>query len=249
MRVDFNILNMIDETLNPSVEKSTAENSVVNSESLNVNPSGNAPAVEEAAAIGAAVAAAGEIVDSVVSESGESGASEVSVADAETGTDAAEEEMRGAVISDEELKRLSSKSLKEIVEAFRNLVENGDIMELNRQAEYIKATFYKVLKEEKIASGYHVLPGSAEYVETSEPEDGLEAVSDTEPVSEEPEAVPAKDDEEVSVNPFIEIERAFKDLYANYKAPTIKPAAPCISRIWSARSRPIWRRSWRLSRN
>ena len=209
---------MIDETLNPSVEKSTAENSVVNSESLNVNPSGNAPAVEEAAAIGAAVAAAGEIVDSVVSESGESGASEVSVADAETGTDAAEEEMRGAVISDEELKRLSSKSLKEIVEAFRNLVENGDIMELNRQAEYIKATFYKVLKEEKIASGYHVLPGSAEYVETSEPEDGLEAVSDTEPVSEEPEAVPAKDDEEVSVNPFIEIERAFKDLYANYKA-------------------------------
>ena len=209
---------MIDETLNPSVEKSTAENSVVNSESLNVNPSGNAPAVEEAAAIGAAVAAAGEIVDSAGSESGKSETSEDAGVGVETGTDAVEEEMRGAVISDEELKKLSSKSLKEIVEAFRNLVENGDIMELNRQAEYIKATFYKVLKEEKIASGYHVLPGSAEYVETSEPEDGLEAVSDTEPVSEEPEAVPAKDDEEVSVNPFIEIERAFKDLYANYKA-------------------------------
>ena len=179
---------MIDETLNPSVEKSTAENSVVNSESLNVNPSGNAPAVEEAAAIGAAVAAAGEIVDSAGSESGKSETSEDAGVGVETGTDAVEEEMRGA---------------------FRNLVENGDIMELNRQAEYIKATFYKVLKEEKIASGYHVLPGSAEYVETSEPEDGLEAVSDTEPVSEEPEAVPAKDDEEVSVNPFIEIERAF----------------------------------------
>ena len=208
---------MIDETLNPSVEKSTAENSVVNSESLNVNPSGNAPPVEEAAAIGAAVAAAGEIVDSVVSESGESGASEVSVADAETGTDAAEEEMRGAVISDEELKRLSSKSLKEIVEAFRNLVENGDIMELNRQAEYIKATFYKVLKEEKIASGYHALPGSADYVEMPENETDAEpaseaASSDPEEAAGEPEAAPAKEDEEVSVNPFVEIGRAFKDL-------------------------------------
>ena len=76
---------MIDETLNPSVEKSTAENSVVNSESLNVNPSGNAPAVEEAAAIGAAVAAAGEIVDSAGSESGKSETSEDAGVGVETG--------------------------------------------------------------------------------------------------------------------------------------------------------------------
>ena len=159
---------MIDETLNPSVEKSTAENSVENSETLNVNPAENAPAAEETTAAGASAEAAGEIADAVASV-----AAETPVA-AETEAETAVEEMRGAVISDEELKKLSSKSLKEIVETFRNLVENGDIMELNRQAEYIKATFYKVLKEEKIASGYHALPGSADYVEMPESETDAE---------------------------------------------------------------------------
>ncbi|HIZ87670.1 MAG TPA: DUF349 domain-containing protein, partial [Candidatus Coprenecus pullistercoris] len=180
---------MIDETLNPSVEKSTAENSVENSETLNINPSGETPVAQAAA---------------------------------ETDTDAGTipsdgavpevEELRGAVISDEELKKLSSKSLKEIVEAFRNLVENGDIMELNRQAEYIKATFYKVLKEEKIASGYHVVPSPADYV-VQEQEDGQ-----PETQAEETGSGAVEEPEGVSVNPFIEIERAFKDLYANYKA-------------------------------
>lgn len=208
---------MIDETLNPSVEKSTAENSVENSETLNVNPTENAPAAEETTAAGASVEAAGEIADAAASV-----AAETPVA-AETEAETAVEEMRGAVISDEELKKLSSKSLKEIVETFRNLVENGDIMELNRQAEYIKATFYKVLKEEKIASGYHALPGSADYVEMPENETDAEpapeaASSEPEEAAGEPEAAPAKEDEEVSVNPFVEIERAFKDLYANYKA-------------------------------
>ncbi|HIZ85979.1 MAG TPA: DUF349 domain-containing protein [Candidatus Coprenecus stercoravium] len=159
---------MIDETLNPSVEKSTAENSVENPETTDVNVNENVNEEESRA-----------------------------------------EELKGAVISDEELKKLSSKSLKEIVDAFRKLVEDGDIMELNRQAEYIKATFYKVLKEEKIASGYHVQPGSAEYAEAPQENDAAEV----EETLQEPE-----ENQEVSVNPFIEIERAFKDLYTNYKA-------------------------------
>lgn len=54
---------MIDETLNPSVAKSTAENSIENSETLNVNASNVTSAVEEAAAIAAAVVAAGTVVD------------------------------------------------------------------------------------------------------------------------------------------------------------------------------------------
>ena len=150
---------MTEETLNPSLGKSTAENSVENSESLNVNASEVSPAVEEAAAVAAAVVAAGEIVDRADNEQPAAPAEPV----AEEPAVQEPEEMRGAIISDEELKSLSSKSLKEIVEAFRNLVDNGDIMELNRQSEYIKATFYKVLKEEKIASGYHVQPGTSDY--------------------------------------------------------------------------------------
>ena len=207
---------MIDETLNPSSGKSTTENSIENSETLNVNASNVTSAVEEAAAVAAAVVAAGEVVEKASAEQEPSAPSE----EAETSGDAVG--MRGAVISEEELKKLASKSLKEIVEAFRNLVDNGDIMELNRQAEYIKATFYKVLKEEKIASGYHVLPGAADYVPSQEEEEMQDALSEeqmaeTETVEEE-EAVEATDAQApVSVNPFIEIERAFKELYARYK--------------------------------
>lgn len=207
---------MIDETLNPSSGKSTTENSIENSETLNVNASNVTSAVEEAAAVAAAVVAAGEVVEQASAEQ-EPAAPSV---EAETSGDAVG--MRGAVISEEELKKLASKSLKEIVEAFRNLVDNGDIMELNRQAEYIKATFYKVLKEEKIASGYHVLPGAADYVPSQEEEEMQDALSEeqmaeTEAVEEE-EAVEAADTQTpVSVNPFIEIERAFKELYARYK--------------------------------
>ena len=209
---------MTEETLNPSLGKSTAENSVENSESLNVNASEVSPAVEEAAAVAAAVVAAGEIVDRADNE--QPAAPEEPVAEEPAVQEP--EEMRGAIISDEELKSLSSKSLKEIVEAFRNLVDNGDIMELNRQSEYIKATFYKVLKEEKIASGYHVQPGTSDYAGLPEEEEAGAVPADG-PVEagEEPEAVEEPVEEnapaEVSVNPFIEIERAFKELYARYK--------------------------------
>ena len=209
---------MTEETLNPSLGKSTAENSVENSESLNVNASEVSPAVEEAAAVAAAVVAAGEIVDKADNE--QPAAPEEPVAEEPAVQEP--EEMRGAIISDEELKSLSSKSLKEIVEAFRNLVDNGDIMELNRQSEYIKATFYKVLKEEKIASGYHVQPGVSDYAGVQEQEElGDVAVDQPEAEGSEPAAVEAPVEEsspaEVSVNPFIEIERAFKELYARYK--------------------------------
>ena len=210
---------MIDETLNPSEVKSTAEDSVENSETLNVNSLETKPALEEAAAVAAAVVSAGEMVSAADAGDSEPAAQE---------EPSATEQMRGAVISEEELKNLASKSLKEIVDTFRDLVDNGDIMELNRQAEYVKATFYKVLKEEKIASGYQAVSGSAEYVgvagdEGQEREDA-QAVQAEEELPESANAgeeTAASEDnvagETVSVNPFVEIERAFKELYARYK--------------------------------
>lgn len=216
---------MTEETLNPSLGKSTAENSVENSESLNVNASEVNSVVDEAAVVAAAVAAAGTLVDKAdavpAAEEAGTARTEPSAQEPDAEDAPAQEEMRGAVISEEELKSLSTKSLKEIVETFRNLVDNGDIMELNRQSEYIKATFYKVLKEEKIASGYHVQPGASGYEvvhEDAVSEDGADEqmTGVTGDVESRTDADGGKE-QEVSVNPFIEIERAFKELYARYK--------------------------------
>lgn len=224
-------MTMIDETLNPSLGKSTAENSVENSKSLNVNATEVDTVVGDAAAVAAAVVAAVEVagdadrtlVDSTVCAGD-------SAADGRMPEEtSAQEEMRGAVISDEELKTLGSKSLKEIVETFRNLVDNGDIMELNRQSEYIKATFYKVLKEEKISSGYHIVPGAQDYAGVQEgvavaglaedrlPEEPVAGATVSENEGPDGKDAGMTPETSVSVNPFVEIERAFKELYARYK--------------------------------
>ena len=156
---------MMDETINPSVEKSTLGAESICSENVNVENN---------------------------------------------------VEMKGDVLSQEELQNLSSKTLKEIVLLFEKLVETGDIMEMNKHAEYIKATFYKVLKEEKIASGYQVLPGTPDYVEIPEDMDVEESAEEVVEIQEEAEAAENLQDE-LSVNPFAEIERAFKSIYGKYK--------------------------------
>lgn len=129
------------------------------------------------------------------------------------------EVLKGAVISEEEIQKLGTKSLKEIVDLFEKLVDEGDIMEMNKQAEYIKATFYKVLKEEKIASGYMTMPD----VEMPETEEDHASVADDEEQQAEPleneneESVNETSESEEVANPFIQIERAFKEIYAKYK--------------------------------
>lgn len=158
-------MQMMDETINPSVEKSTLGAESICSENVNVENN---------------------------------------------------VEMKGDVLSQEELQNLSSKTLKEIVLLFEKLVETGDIMEMNKHAEYIKATFYKVLKEEKIASGYQVLPGTPDYVEIPEEMDVEEAAEEVVEIQEEAEVAENLQDE-ISVNPFAEIERAFKSIYGKYK--------------------------------
>ena len=182
---------MIDPTLNPSLEeKSTDQNSEMNVENTPVNEISDSPEKLDPAA-------AGEVADTPDQGS-----------------------MRGPLISEAELKSLATKSLKEIVETFRNLVENGEIMELNRQAESVKATFYKVLKEEKIASGF-VAP-AAEIAQPAGTVESEEAAADTEGTEEDiqPEVSAESEaaEDTASANPFIEIERAFKELYNSYRS-------------------------------
>jgi len=99
------------------------------------------------------------------------------------------------------LQELAEKSLKEIIEAFEQLVSRADQQEMYKYAEGIKAAFYKALKREKIASGCQ--PSPEDEIVTEAVEGTAEAVQETElPVSQ---------------NPFAQVERGFKTLYARYR--------------------------------
>ena len=91
----------------------------------------------------------------------------------------------------------SEKGLKEIVDTFKELLEGENMQQLYKHAEALKAAFYKNLRKEKIAAG------------AEQPAE--EAAAPAAPEAENAE-------EPVSFNPFAEIERGFKDLYAQYKA-------------------------------
>ncbi len=101
-----------------------------------------------------------------------------------------------SLISEEILHDLANKSLKEIVTLFESLVEKGDQQEMYKYAEPIKAIFYKTLKKEKIAAGF-VVPAEDVAAEAEEA---------------------AEVEEKVSENPFAEIERGFKEIFAKYKS-------------------------------
>ncbi len=88
----------------------------------------------------------------------------------------------------------SDKGLKEIIDIFQNLLESEDMQKLHKHAEVLKACFYKTLRKEKVAAGF------------ISPE-----------LADAPEAAETSSDESAS-NPFVEIERGFKDLYAGYRA-------------------------------
>ena len=90
----------------------------------------------------------------------------------------------------------SEKNLAELVKLFEELVQNEDRMKMSKEAEAIKAAFYKRLQKEKADAGL-----SASEV--------VEAVEDAEAeVAETTEA---------SENPFSEIERGFKEIYNAYR--------------------------------
>ena len=91
----------------------------------------------------------------------------------------------------------SEKNLAELVKLFEELVQNEERMKMSKEAEAIKAAFYKRLQKEKADAGLV----STDVVEPSE---------DAE-VQEEQEAA------EVTDNPFTEIERGFKEIYNAYR--------------------------------
>ncbi|MBQ4196570.1 MAG: DUF349 domain-containing protein [Bacteroidales bacterium] len=101
--------------------------------------------------------------------------------------DAKQESLKNEVQPEAEIQEsqdYSEKSLNEILSLFEQMIQEGDQQKLYKNAEPIKAGFYKVLRKEKIASGVFVEPG----------------------MGEQPQ------------NPFEEVEKAFKDLYAQYKS-------------------------------
>ena len=92
----------------------------------------------------------------------------------------------------------SEKNLAELVALFEELVQNEERMKMSKEAEAIKAAFYKRLQKEKADAGL---------VDTEVVE---EAEQTEEPVVEDLA-------ESVSENPFAQIERGFKDIYNRYR--------------------------------
>ena len=92
----------------------------------------------------------------------------------------------------------SEKTLAELVNLFEELVRNEERMKMSKDAEAIKSAFYKRLQKEKADVGL-----------VSEPV--VEPSEDDETVAEQPE------EEIVTVNPFVEIERGFKEIYNTYR--------------------------------
>jgi len=93
----------------------------------------------------------------------------------------------------------SEKNLAELVELFEELVQNEERMKMSKEAEAIKAAFYKRLQKEKMDAGLVS-------VETVEPADEAE---ETEEVVDETV--------ETSENPFAAIERGFKEIYNRFR--------------------------------
>ena len=89
----------------------------------------------------------------------------------------------------------AEKNLAELVKLFEELVQDEERMKKSKEAEAIKAAFYKRLQKEKAEAGYE-----APEVEAEEIEEVQEAVETA-----------------VSENPFAEIERGFKELYNTYR--------------------------------
>ena len=104
----------------------------------------------------------------------------------------------------------SEKTLAELVRLFEELAAAEDKMKRNKDAEAIKAAFYRRLSKERAEAGITVtaeVPGEPELEE----EVSEDAAAVAEPV--EVQAVA----ETVSEDPFTELERGFKSIYTTYK--------------------------------
>ena len=94
------------------------------------------------------------------------------------------------------------KNLAELVKLFEELVQNEERMKMSKEAEAIKAAFYKRLAKEKAEAGLtsvDIIPDEMPEEETSE-------------VVEQEEVV-----QEAGENPFADIEKGFKEIYNRYR--------------------------------
>ena len=103
-----------------------------------------------------------------------------------------------AVEATEPAVNYSEKTLAELVKLFEELVQNEERMKMSKEAGAIKAAFYRRLLKEKTEAGYT-------------------AAAVDEPAESEETAENAEEAAEVSDNPFVQIERGFKELYNAYK--------------------------------
>lgn len=90
----------------------------------------------------------------------------------------------------------SEMNLAELVKQFEDLVQNEERMKMSKEAEALKAAFYKRLQKEKLDAGIAAEPA---------------------PEAEETETEEAPVEEQTGENPFVEIEKGFKNLYNQYK--------------------------------
>ena len=93
----------------------------------------------------------------------------------------------------------SEKTLAEIVRLFEELMNDEGRMKRSKDAEALKAAFYKRLQKEKFDAGLT----ATDVVPAEQTADEQEVVEETE--------------DTVSENPFAEIEKGFKDLYNRYR--------------------------------
>jgi len=93
----------------------------------------------------------------------------------------------------------SEKNLAELVKLLEELVQNEERMKLYKEVEAIKAAFYKRLQKEKADAGLVS-------AEVAEPSDEMVEAD-----------VEAAETVEVSEDPFVEIERGFKEIYNRYR--------------------------------
>ena len=135
-------------------------------------------------------------------------------------------------VAPEEYIDYSEKGLKELLDIFQELLDGDDVQKLYKNAEVLKACFYKTLRKEKIAAGFQppavapLLPAAEEGEPAAEPAEGAGEPAEAAPAAtpDGAEETPAEA-ETVSVNPFAEVERGFKELYGRYRTIRARYAA------------------------
>ena len=109
----------------------------------------------------------------------------------------------------------SEMSLAELSQKFQELADSEDRMSKSKEAEAIKAAFYKKLSREKAAAGLETTEVPESTVEAEQSEQP-EAVAEP---SVEPETEASAETETPSIlaNPFAALENGFKAIYNRYK--------------------------------